>query len=51
MVCLRYRSQTRFESQGGFFAELRFVSTNAKFSICTVVGLNGTLVENKMHTF
>ncbi len=39
---------------GLFFAELkhtviRFVSTNAKFGICTVVGLNGTLVvEDKM---
>ncbi len=26
---------------------IRFVSTSAKFGICTVVGLNGTLVEAK----
>jgi hypothetical protein len=30
---------------------IRFVSTNAKFGICTVVGLNGTLVEEKMRKF
>ncbi len=30
---------------------IRFVSTSAKFGICTVVGLNGTLVEDKMRTF
>ncbi len=30
---------------------IRFVSTNAKFGICTVVGLNGTLVEDKMRKF
>jgi hypothetical protein len=27
------------------------VSTIAKFGICTVVGLNGTLVEDEMPTF
>ncbi len=27
---------------------IRFVSTSAKFSICTVMGLNGTLLEDKM---
>ena len=30
---------------------IRFVSTCAKFGICTVVGLIGTLVEDKMPTF
>ncbi len=30
---------------------IRFVSTSAKVSICTVVGLNATLVEVKMCTF
>jgi hypothetical protein len=28
-----------------------FVSTSAKFGICTVVGINGKLVEDKMRTF
>jgi hypothetical protein len=30
------------------YTVIRFVSTSAKFGICTVVGLNGTLVEDKM---
>ncbi len=30
---------------------IRFVSTSAKFGIFTVVGLNGTLVEDEMRTF
>ncbi len=30
---------------------IRFVSISAKFGICTVVGLNGTLVEAKKRTF
>jgi hypothetical protein len=30
---------------------IRFVSINAKFGICTVVGLNGTLVEGKIRTW
>ncbi len=30
---------------------IRFVSTSAKFGICTVVDLNGTLVEDKMRIF
>jgi hypothetical protein len=28
-----------------------FVSTSAKFGICSVVGLNGTLFKDKMRTF
>ncbi len=30
---------------------IRFVSISAKFAICTVVNLNGTLVEAKIRTF
>jgi hypothetical protein len=30
---------------------IRFVSTRAKFGICTVVGLNETLVKDEMRTF
>ncbi len=30
---------------------IRFVSTSAKFSICTVMGLNETLLEDKMRKF
>ncbi len=33
------------------YTVIRFVSTNAKFGICTVMCLNGTLVEDKMHIF
>jgi hypothetical protein len=29
---------------------IRCVSISAKFVICTVVGLNGTIVEAKIHT-
>jgi hypothetical protein len=29
---------------------IRFVSTRAKFGICTVESLNGTLVEDEMRT-
>ncbi len=29
------------------YTVIRFVSTSAKFEICTVVDLNGTLVEDK----
>jgi hypothetical protein len=32
------------------FTVIRFLSTNAKFGICTVVDLNGTLVEDKMRS-
>jgi hypothetical protein len=31
----------------GIFLAVRFVSISAKFGICTVVALNGTLVEAK----
>jgi hypothetical protein len=30
---------------------IRFVTTSAKFAICTVLGLNGILVEEKIRTF
>jgi hypothetical protein len=30
---------------------IRFVSNSAKFSICTVVGLNGTLFEARVRKF
>ncbi len=30
---------------------IRSVSISAKFGICSVVGLNGTLVEGKIHTW
>ncbi len=33
------------------YTVIRFVSAIAKFDICTIVGLNGTLVEDKMLTF
>jgi hypothetical protein len=33
------------------YTVIRFFSTSAKFGICTVMGLNRTLVEDKMHTF
>jgi hypothetical protein len=32
------------------YTVISFVSTSAEFGPCTVVGLNGTLVENEMHT-
>ncbi len=35
----------------GTYTVIRFVSQSAKFSICTVVGLNGTLVETKICTW
>ncbi len=34
-----------------FHSVIRFVSISVKFSICTVVGKNGTFVEDKMRTF
>ncbi len=34
-----------------YYTVIRFFSTTAKFAICTVAGLNGTLVEDKMRTF
>ncbi len=30
---------------------IRFVSTSEKFGICTIVGLNGTLLEDQMRRF
>ncbi len=33
------------------FRKVFFEGAWAKFGICTVVGLNGTLVEDNMHTF
>ncbi len=30
------------------YTAIRFVSSSAKFGICTAVGLNGTLVEDKI---
>ncbi len=33
------------------YTEVHFISIGAKFGICDVVGLNGTLVEAKMRTF
>ncbi len=34
-----------------WFTVIRFVSTSAKFGICIVVSVNGTLVENKLLRF
>ncbi len=34
-----------------YYTVIRFVSISAKFDICTVVGLNGRIVEAKMRTF
>ncbi len=33
------------------YTVIHFISTSARFGICTVVGLNETLVEDKMRTF
>ncbi len=33
------------------YTVIRFVSTSAKFGTCTVVRVNGTLVEDKIRTF
>jgi hypothetical protein len=33
---------------GAKYTVIRFVSTSAKFGICIAVGLNGTLVEDKI---
>jgi hypothetical protein len=33
------------------YTVIRFVSISAKFSKCTVVGLNGTLVQAKIRTW
>jgi hypothetical protein len=43
-------AQVLFEGKG-LHTVIRFVSTGAKFGIYTVVGLHGTLVEDKMRTF
>jgi hypothetical protein len=37
-----------FSVYAGVYAVISFVSLSAKFGICTVVGLNGTLVEAKI---
>jgi hypothetical protein len=42
---------TNTGSQQHRYIVIRFVSKSAKFGIFTVVGLNGTLVEDKIHTF
>jgi hypothetical protein len=43
-----YRESTPKHDHGQPYTVIRFVSTSAKFGICNVVGLNGTLVEDKM---
>jgi hypothetical protein len=35
----------------GYHTVILFVKISGKFGICTVVGLNGTLVEDKIRTF
>jgi hypothetical protein len=49
-----YSQQKDWDSISGCHIQpctvIRFVSMNAKFGICTVVGLNGTLVETKIRT-
>jgi hypothetical protein len=30
---------------------IRFISSSAKFGLCTVAGLNGALVDDKIRTF
>jgi hypothetical protein len=37
--------------EGLAYTVIRFVSISVKFGICTVLGLNGTLVEAKIHTW
>ncbi len=49
MNCLIMETGGRKESLAA--SEIRFVSISAKLGICTVVGLNGTLVEAKIHSF
>jgi hypothetical protein len=34
-----------------YYTAICFFSTTAKFGICTVAGLNGTLVEDKIRKF
>jgi hypothetical protein len=41
-------SQLQHMYHGQPYTVIRFVSTGAKFGICTVVGLNGILVKDKM---
>jgi hypothetical protein len=38
-------------SDSPFHTVIHFVSTSAKFGTCTVLSVNGTLVEDKMRTF
>ncbi len=47
LVCLGYFHSTRALT----CTVIPFVSINAKFGICTVVGLNGTIVEAKIRTW
>jgi hypothetical protein len=42
---------TNTGSQKQGYTVIRFVSISSKLGICTVLGLNGTLVENQIHTF
>jgi len=45
---LHTSSPNCFQASRTSHTEICFVSISAKFDICTVVGLNGTLVEAKI---
>jgi hypothetical protein len=46
-IC-RLQSKLQHVYHGQPYNVIRFVSTSAEFGICTVAGVNGTLVEDKM---
>jgi hypothetical protein len=49
-TCL-HRQQWALMARHVLYTVIIFVSTRAKFGTCTVVGVNGALVEAKMCTF
>jgi hypothetical protein len=50
-TCLKVKPELDREDFRIICTVIRFFSTSASFGICTVVGLNGTLSEDKMRTF
>jgi hypothetical protein len=54
VTATKYKTYFFLQTRGkglDYHIVLRFVSTYAKFGICAVVGLNGTLAEAKIRTW
>ncbi len=48
---LSHKDKQNFKNHQRIYTVIRFMWVSAKFGTCTIVSVNGSLVEDKMYTF